>query len=51
MVPKGEGWAFKTKNEIKKKMDDEHSLTLTAKNKDYEGVWNFSPADLNKDGQ
>ena len=51
MVPKGDGWAFKSKSEIEKKMDDEHSLKLTAKNKEYEGAWNFAPADLNKDGQ
>jgi len=26
-------------------------MKLTAKNKEYEVEWNFSPADLNKDGQ
>ena len=50
MVPKGDGWAFKSKSEIEKKMDDEHSLKLTAKNKEYEGAWKFAPSDLNKDG-
>lgn len=32
-------------------MEDEHALKFTAKNKDFEAQWNFSPADLNKDGQ
>jgi len=51
MSKKGDGWKFGSKVEASKKFDDEHKLKLTAKNKEYEAEWSFSPADFNKDGQ
>lgn len=50
MSKKGSDWKYGSKVEASKKFDDEHKLKLTAKNKEYECQWNFSPADLNKDG-
>jgi len=50
LVKKGDDYQQKTKTEAKKKFDEEHTVKLTAKNKEYEVEWNFSPADLNKDG-
>ena len=50
MVKSGEGFAMKHKTELKKKFDAEHSLKLVASNKDYTAEWDFTPADLNKDG-
>ena len=51
MSKKGSDWKYGSKVEASKKFDEEHSLKLTAKNKEYEGEWKFNPADLNKDGQ
>lgn len=51
MSQKGDKLNFGAKVEASKKFDDEHTLKLTAKNKEFEGEWQFYPADLNKDGQ
>ena len=50
MSKKKDDWKYGSKVEASKKFDDEHTLKLTAKNKEYEGKWSFNPADLNKDG-
>ena len=50
MSKKGDDWKYGSKVEASKKFDEEHTLKLTAKNKEYEGEWKFNPADLNKDG-
>ena len=51
MVALKGAWAFKTKTEAQVKIEKEHAIKFTAKNKDYEAQWNFTPADLNKDRQ